>query len=236
VTLFTSARTAVPLYLGLKNNFLQVSQLMKIRESFNGLSHFAGAAVALPAVCLLLVWGGGTFLRNIALCIYGLSLVGMLTTSGIYHSVIATPAKLEILRKLDHAAIYLLIAGTYTPFCLIAFSGFWRWGMLTLIWSLALVGIAVKVFIIRAPRWVTAGVYLVMGWISLLAVREMLLRLTPVSIGWLLTGGILYTLGAIIYTTRKADFFPGVFGFHEVWHIFVLLATAAHFVAVASIL
>jgi channel protein (hemolysin III family) len=125
----------------------------------------------LPCACCL-CGVGEPLLRNIALCIYGLSLVGMLTTSGIYHSVIATPAKLEILRKLDHAAIYLLIAGTYTPFCLIAFSGFWRWGMLTLIWSLALVGIVVKVFVIRAPRWVTAGVYVLMGWLCLLAVQR----------------------------------------------------------------
>ncbi len=165
-----------------------------------------------------------------------MSLVTLFSASGIYHSVTANPRVIAILRKIDHSAIFLLIAGSYTPFCLVAFTGFWREGLLIIIWSLALAGIVFKVFIINTPRWFTAGLYVVMGWLSVFAGKEFLSRLSPDTIGWLFAGGILYTLGAVIYITKKGNFFPGVFGFHEVWHIFVLLGAAAHFVAVTKIL
>lgn len=209
---------------------------MKIREPFNGISHLVGAALALVGMVVLLVWSGGQANKVVALLVYGLSLVGLFLASGIYHSVGVNPKLNLLLRKIDHSAIYLLIAGTYTPFCLLAFTGFWKWGMLAIIWSLALIGIVVKVFVINTPRWLTAGLYLLMGWLSLTAIGEFLQRLSLPSLGWLAAGGVLYTVGAIIYITRKLDFFPGVFGFHEVWHIFVLLGAGAHFIAVASIL
>jgi hemolysin III len=210
--------------------------LLKIREPFNALSHLAGAAIALPGTYMLLVWGGTTPARFVSLLIYGASLMGMFTASGVYHAVDAEPRIIARLRKVDHSAIYLLIVGTYTPLCVIAFTGFWQWGMLTIIWSLALVGIVVKMFTIHAPRWFAAGVYLAMGWLSLIAVSEILQRLAPSTIIWLAAGGLLYTLGAVIYITKKGNFFPGVFGFHELWHVFVLLGAGAHFMAVASIL
>ena len=209
---------------------------LKIREPFNAISHFAGAAAGFLGAALLLITSGGTPVRITALAIYGLSLVALFTASGTYHAVIAPPGITTLLRKLDHSAIFLLIAGTYTPFCLLAFNGFWSSGMLVIIWSLALVGIVSKVFFIHTPRWFTAGTYVIMGWISLAGVGELRLQLLPETIGFLLGGGILYTLGAVIYITRKGDFFPGVFGFHEVWHIFVLLGAAAHFAAVVTIL
>jgi hemolysin III len=206
------------------------------RDPFSALSHLAGAAAALPGGWLLLKHGGNTPTRIIALVIYILCLVGLFSASGIYHTVIASPAAIQVLRKIDHSAIYLLIAGTYTPFCLIAFQGFWHYGLLAIIWVLAVAGIITKIFIINTPRWLTAGLYILMGWLSVSAVGEFLRRLPPQTFVWLLAGGILYTLGALIYITKKGDFFPGVFGFHEVWHVFVLLAAAAHFVAVATIL
>ena len=218
------------------NRMLEVPLILKIREPFSAISHFAGAVAALFGSCMLLVWGWSTAARGIAFLIYGLSLVILFGASGVYHGVTAKPETIEILRKIDHSAIYLLIAGTYTPFCVIAFVGFWRWGFLAIIWSLALAGIVVKVFIIKTPRWLNAGLYVVMGWLCLFATRELLLRLPPESFGWLLAGGILYTLGAVIYTTKKGDFFPGVFGFHELWHLFVLLGATAHFVAVTTLL
>lgn len=210
--------------------------MIKIREPFNALSHLAGAAAALPGIYLLLVWGGSTPARLISLLIYGVSLIGMFLASGVYHAAVGGPKIIARLRKVDHAAIYLLIAGTYTPLCVIAFTGFWQWGMLAIIWPLALAGIVVKIFMINAPRWFTASVYLAMGWLSLIAVREILERLAPLTIIWLAAGGLLYTLGAVIYITKKGNFHPGVFGFHEVWHIFVLLGAGAHFLAVVSIL
>ena len=213
-----------------------MSSNLKIREPFNAISHLLGAFAALVASCLLLFSHATTPAWTIAVIIYCFSLVVLFGASGIYHAISARPGTIEILRKLDHSAIYLLIAGTYTPFCVIAFVGFWHWGFLSIIWALALAGIMVKVFIIRTPRWLTAGLYVVMGWLSIFATQELLLRLLPVTLGWLLAGGVLYTLGAVIYITRKGDLFPGVFGFHELWHLFVLLGAAAHFLAVSTLL
>jgi hemolysin III len=142
---------------------------------------------------------------------------------------------LLILRKIDHSAIFLLIAGTYTPFCINAFDGFWKWGMLSIIWSLAAIGIIVKVFYINAPRWLNAGIYVVMGWMCVGASGQMLATLPAWVFIWLITGGVIYTLGAVVYITKIFNFKPNVFGFHEVWHIFVILAAAAHFVAVMGV-
>jgi hemolysin III len=213
-----------------------LSSNLKIREPFNAISHLIGAVSALVASALLLCNNATTPARTIAISIYCLSLVVLFGASGVYHAINAKPRTIEILRKIDHSAIYSLIAGSYTPFCVIAFVGFWRWGFLSIIWALALAGIVVKVFIIRTPRWLTAGLYVVMGWLSIFAIHELLLHLLPVTLGWLLAGGILYTLGAVIYITRKGDLFPGVFGFHEIWHLFVLLGATAHFLAVSTLL
>lgn len=210
--------------------------MRRIRDPFSAISHYAGAAAALPAAAFLLAWGGGTPERTAALAVYGASLFGLFFASGLYHTPVASPRAIERLRKLDHAAIYLLIAGTYTPFCVLAFSGFWRWGLLAIIWSLALAGVVVKLWVINAPRWVTAGVYVAMGWLGVIGLGEIVRQLTPGAIGWLTAGGVLYTAGAVVYITRRGDFFPGVFGFHEFWHLFVLAGAAAHFVAVTQIL
>lgn len=210
--------------------------MRRIRDPFSAISHYAGAAAALPAAAFLLAWGGGTPERTAALAVYGASLFGLFFASGLYHTPVASPRAIERLRKLDHAAIYLLIAGTYTPFCVLAFSGFWRWGLLAIIWSLALTGVVVKLWVINAPRWVTAGVYVAMGWLGVIGLGEIVRQLTPGAIGWLTAGGVLYTAGAVVYITRRGDFFPGVFGFHEFWHLFVLAGAAAHFVAVTQIL
>jgi hemolysin III len=207
--------------------------LKKLREPVNGLTHFFTAIAALIGLIILLIVGWGSLTKAIALSIYGLSLVLLFAASAAYHMVKARPSVLQTLRKLDHSAIYLLIAGTYTPFCVIMFDGFWKWGMLAIIWSLAVIGIVVKIFIINAPRWLNAGIYLVMGWLCFAAIGEMLRVLPPWALTWLLIGGITYTLGAVVYITKTMNFWPGKFGFHEVWHIFVILAALAHFIAIA---
>jgi len=211
-----------------------VSPAKRPREPFNSVSHLIGAALALPAAGVL-VAKADTPAKAIAFAIYGASLFFMFSASGMYHASNASPKTLVRLRKIDHSAIYLLIAGSYTPFCLIAFDGFWRWGMLAIIWGLAAAGIVIKIFIIGLPRGMTAGIYVAMGWLSLIAGREFLRALSPWTLAWLLAGGLLYSLGAVVYATKKGDFFPGRFGFHEIWHLFVLLAAAAHFVAIASL-
>lgn len=202
------------------------------REPVNSLTHWGGALFALGGLIALLVVGWGTPARLISLTIYGLSLIAMFSASATYHMVRVKEKTLEIFRKVDHAAIYFLIAGTYTPFCVNAFDGFWKWGMLGIVWSLALIGIVVKVIYIRAPRWLNAGIYILMGWLSVGAAGQFLAALPAWVLGWLIAGGVIYTLGAVVYITKIFNFKPGVFGFHEMWHIFVLLAAAAHFIAV----
>lgn len=209
--------------------------LKKLREPVNSLTHWAGAILALIGLIALLIVGWGTPAKVASLIIYGASLIFLFSASATYHMVQAKDKALEIFRKIDHAAIFCLIAGTYTPFCINAFTGFWKWGMLSIIWSLALIGIVMKVFIIRTPRWLNAGIYVIMGWMAVGASGQFLTTLPAWVLTWLIIGGVIYTLGAVVYSTKMFNFVPGIFGFHEVWHIFVLLAAAAHFVAVMGI-
>ena len=209
--------------------------LKKLREPVNSLTHWAGAVLGLVGLIALLIVGWSTPAKIISLTIYGISLIAMFSASATYHMVRVKEKALEIFRKIDHAAIYLLIAGTYTPFCVNVFTGFWKWGMLGIIWSLALIGMVVKIFVIRAPRWLNAGIYVIMGWLSIAAAGQVLAALPAWVLVWLIIGGVVYTLGAVVYTTKIFNFVPGVFGFHEVWHIFVLLAAIAHFVAVMGV-
>ena len=204
----------------------------RLRDPVSGLTHLGAAILSALGLIGLVSISWGDTARLISVLVYGISLIGLFAASAIYHMTISTPRTIEILRKVDHSAIYLLIAGTYTPFCVNAFSGFWKWGLLIIIWSLALVGVGVKVFVIRAPRWVNAGVYVLMGWLCVAAMQQMLVALPRAALIWLIIGGVTYTLGAVVYITKVMDFRPGTFGFHESWHIFVMLAAAAHFIAV----
>ncbi len=207
----------------------------KLREPVNSLTHWGGAVLALVGLIALLIVGWSTPAKIISLAIYGVSLIFLFSASATYHMVRVKDKALEIFLKIDHSAIFVLIAGTYTPFCVNAFEGFWKWGMLSIIWSLALIGILVKIFYIGAPRWLNAVIYVVMGWFSVAAAGQMLATLPVWVFTWLIIGGVIYTLGAIVYATKIFNFKPGVFGFHEVWHIFVLLAAAAHYVAVLGL-
>jgi len=209
--------------------------ISKMREPVNGLTHLAGALAAVigQIVLLTMAWSGVE--KFVSVLIYGFSLILLFASSATYHLVQAGPKTVQNLRKLDHSAIFLLIAGTYTPICMIAFTGFFRWGLLLIVWSIAIIGILVKLFYINSPRWLSAGVYVLMGWLCVSAAGQMLTALSPVALTWLIVGGAVYTLGAIVYATKIFNFIPGVFGYHEVWHIFVLAGAAAHFIAVLSI-
>jgi len=210
--------------------------LSKLREPVNGLTHLGGAIAAFFGQVALLIIGWSGTAKIIAALVYGLSLIALFSASATYHLLKSKPRVISILRKLDHSAIYLLIAGTYTPFCLLAFTGFFRWGLLAIIWTIAVIGIFLKVALGRLPRWVNASVYVVMGWLCISAIGQMTHALTPFALSWLAAGGVIYTLGAVIYTTKIFNFSPGRFGFHEVWHIFVLLGALAHYISVVSLM
>ncbi|KAF0109862.1 MAG: conserved membrane protein of unknown function [Chloroflexi bacterium] len=204
----------------------------KLRDPVSGLIHFFSAVLALAGLVFLLAASRGEALKQVSVAVYGVSLALLFSASAIYHLADPTESVLKRLRKFDHAAIYVLIAGTYTPICVNFFDGFLRWGFLALIWGIAAVGVVVKLFVINAPRWVTAGVYLVMGWMAIFVIKPMLVTVPIGGLVWMLAGGLLFTVGAVIYITKKLDFIPGVFGFHEVWHIFVTLACLCHFILI----
>jgi hemolysin III len=207
---------------------------IKLREPVNGLMHLGAAIAAGLGLVVLLIVGRDSIAKQASLLIYGAALILMFSASAAYHLVPAKPQATLVLRKLDHSAIYLLIAGTYTPICIHYFTGFWRWGVLAIIWFMASAGITVKLFVIRTPRWLTAAIYLAMGWMCLMGVKVMLATMPWGALAWLLLGGIFFSVGAIVYVAKRPNFFPGVFGFHEVWHIFVILGCLSHFILVTT--
>jgi hemolysin III len=205
-----------------------------LRDPVSGLTHLFAAVAALAGLIVLLVLGAGDPVKEISLLIYGLCLIALFSASATYHMVNGSTSLIAWLRKVDHSVIYIFIAGTYTPICLYFFDGFWKWGLLAIIWLMALTGVIVKLFVINAPRWVTAGVYLVMGWLGIIGIRQIVASMPAAAIAWLVLGGILFTVGAVIYITKKPDPWPGVFGFHEIWHIFIILACLSHYILIAT--
>lgn len=206
-----------------------------LREPFSGLSHLAGGVLAVAGLAALLATAAlaGSLERGIASGIYGGSLVALYAASALYHLLPVSEAATARLRKLDHAMIFVLIAGTYTPVCLLALEGVWRWGLLGSVWTLALGGVLLKLRRVGSYPWLTVSLYLGLGWMSVAALPALARALPVEGVVWILVGGLVYSAGAIVYAARRPDFFPGVFGHHELWHLFVLAGSACHFWAMA---
>lgn len=206
-----------------------------VREPINAFTHLLGAVISLIGTTLVLLLGKQgeplTTTAWISMIIFGLSLVLLYTTSGIYHLVQTTDKILLKLKKLDHAMIFILIAGSYTPFCLLSLEGIWKWSIITVVWSLAIIGIFLKIFWINMPRWLSTGLYIGMGWIAIFALKPLYNSLSFGGFLWLVLGGVMYTIGGIIYGLKKPNF-SEVFGFHEIFHVFVMLGSACHYWAI----
>jgi hemolysin III len=202
------------------------------REPISGLSHLAGVILSLVGLAVLLVLSWGDAWRSASFALYGVTLVLLYTASTLYHSLHVGPRWLARLKAFDHSAIYVLIAGTYTPVVLVTLrdhSPVWSWTLFGLVWGFALVGIILKLFWLYTPRWLTAGLYLALGWMALVAVMPLVQALPPGGFFWMLIGGFFYSSGAVIYALKRPDPVPGVFGFHELWHLFVLAGSISHF-------
>lgn len=208
---------------------------LRLREPFSGLSHLAGGVLAAAGLAALLAAAAaaGSVERGIAFGIYGASLVGLYAASALYHLLPVSEAATARLRKLDHAMIFVLIAGTYTPVCLLALSGLWRWGLLGTVWALALGGVLLKLRRVGVRPWLTVALYLGMGWLSVAALPVLLRALPAGALIWLAAGGLVYSAGAVVYATKRPDLLPGRFGYHELWHLFVIAGSACHFWALA---
>jgi hemolysin III len=194
----------------------------------------AGALLALVGLIVLLATAASTGRLDqlVAFGIFGFSMIGLYLASSLYHLLPLSTVGVARLRRLDHMAIFVLIAGTYTPFCLLALDGGWRWGLLALIWSLALCGVSLKLFWMGVPRWLSVALYLGMGWVAVIAAPALLRAVPAGGMAWVLAGGLTYSAGALVYGIRRPNLVPGVFGFHEIWHLFVVAGSACHYWAV----
>jgi hemolysin III len=201
---------------------------MRIREPFNGASHLFGLLLAGAGTIALLRMARGPW-ELAAFTIYGATLILLYTASTLYHTLLVPERPLRILRKLDHIAIYFLIAGTYTPVALITLQGPFGWTLLGAVWLIALTGVPFKLFFIDAPVWLSTGTYLFMGYLALVALVPLAQVVSMSGLAWLVAGGIAYTIGAVIYSCRRPDPFPGRFGHHEIWHLLVLVGSGCHF-------
>ena len=205
------------------------------REPVNGLTHFFGAIAALIGTIFLIINAyytpGSNAITILAVIVFGISMIFLYSASAIYHLTKAKASVILRLRKLDHSMIYVLIAGTYTPSLLLSLTGALKWGFFIGIWSIAIAGIIVKMFWIASPRWLNAGLYVAMGWSGMAAIVPIYNGIGKAGITWLLAGGIAYTVGAVIYATKRPLLFKG-FGFHEIFHIFVIIGSVCHYVMV----
>jgi len=201
------------------------------REPVSGFTHMAGAIFSLVGLIVLLtqsIQQGGP-MHILAFSIFGLSLILLYTASTLYHLLPLSEKGIRRLKKFDHMMIFVLIAGTYTPVCLLALEGWWRTGMLIGIWSFALGGLFLKAFWINAPRWFSTGIYLLMGWLVVVAIIPIYRALSFGGFFYLFLGGLFYSVGAIIYGLKRPNITTEHFGFHEIFHIFVMLGSLFHF-------
>jgi hemolysin III len=208
---------------------------LRVKDPVSGLSHFTGFVLALVGFAWLTLRGSSHPAMTASVAAYGASLVALYAASSAYHLIIAGERTTRVLRTFDHVAIFLLIAGTFTPVFWRAFEGTSRTVMLAGVWGVGVAGIALRVFWWRAPRALYTTLYVAMGWM-VVPRWSAVAHAIPVAAAMLVVaGGVVYTLGAVVYALRWPNPFPRVFGFHEIWHIFVLGGSALHFAAVASL-
>jgi hemolysin III len=189
--------------------------------------------LSIAGLVALLVLARGQPWQTISFAIYGTSLVLLFTASGLSHSIHCSPEREGLLDRLDYAAIFVLIAGTYTPLCLLNLRGPWGWSLFVVEWSLAIVGVCT----VLVRRWqsnrLRVLIYLMMGWLVLIAVPIVVARLPLGGVAWLIAGGVVYSLGAIVYLSNRPNLWPGRFHAHDLWHSMVLIGSACHFVVMA---
>lgn len=195
-------------------------------ERFNAITHLGGAVLALAGAVLLVVFAAlqGDAWKIVSVSVYGFTLVSLYSLSTLYHSLRGR-AKF-VLQRLDHQSIYLLIAGSYTPFCLVTLRGAWGWSLFGVVWGLALLG-GVQEFWSNKARILSVVLYVVMGWVVVVALVPLYRALGSAGVAWLVAGGLCYTLGIVFYAIDER-----VPWAHGVWHLFVVAGSAAHFVAI----
>ncbi|MDD3402921.1 MAG: hemolysin III family protein [Hespellia sp.] len=205
-----------------------------LKDPGSAITHFIGMLMAIFAAVPLLIKAaqepGRIYI--ISLTIYVISLILLYTASTSYHSFDLSERSNTILKKLDHMMIFVLIAGSYTPICLLVLGGRTGYIMLALVWGIAILGILFKAFWVFCPKWISSVLYIGMGWVCVLAFSKILNAMPPAAFGWLLAGGIIYTVGGVIYALKLPIFNTKHknFGSHEIFHLFVLSGSICHFI------
>jgi hemolysin III len=198
-----------------------------------GVTHLYAFYCATVAAALLVVLAPGGVARG-ASAVYGLGLCALFGGSALYHRWRWNPRWRPILQRIDHSTIFVFIAASYTPVCLLVLSGTVRWVVLVTVWTGALAGVALSVAWITAPRVLASACYVALGWVAVIASPQLVSALPLVPLVLIITGGVLYTVGAVVFSFQRPNPWPRVFGFHEIFHAFVVLAATAHFVALAG--
>ena len=196
-------------------------------EIFNTISHGLGLILSIPALIVLVVYANieGNIWHIVSFSIYGSSLLILYLASTLYHGA-KNPELKQKLNVFDHAAIYVLIAGTYTPFALVTLNGFWGWLIFGIVWGIALIGLVLKLFYTGRFRKISTLAYVLMGWVVIIAIKPLINNLSGDGLFWLFIGGVFYTVGAVFYLLKKLPYSHGIF------HVFVLLGSLSHFFAV----
>jgi len=211
-----------------------------LREPVNGLTHLVGAVLSVVGLIILLVIAveNRSARQIVGFAIFGASLVSMYCASAFYHSLKVSENAVAHWRRVDHMMIYILIAGSYTPICLVLLRGQLGLWLLAAVWALAALGVFQTVVWMDAPSWLATALYIGMGWIAVFIVRPLLAAAPPGFFFWLLGGGVIYTLGAVGYATKwpraKAGATPRLFGSHEIWHLCVMGGSFAHYWAMLA--
>lgn len=203
----------------------------EVKDPMSALTHFIGFLAVIPFCTVLIEKAAAeaTMLHVIGFVIFGISLLLLYGASTIYHTLCLSAEKTVLLRKVDHMMIFVLIAGTYTPVCLVTLKGIWGTALLICVWGIALFGIFMKIFWMGAPRWLSTLIYVVMGWVAAAAFVPLKAAVGWGGLGMLLAGGIAYTVGALIYGLKKPNLaILKSFGFHEIFHVFVMIGSAFH--------
>jgi hemolysin III len=206
-----------------------------LKPRLRGRIHQVAFIVSIPAG-MLLVALGSTPVARASTAVYAIALAAMLGTSASYHRYPWSPLAHKRMQRLDHSMIFLLIAGTYTPFSVLALHGAWQAAILSFVWTGAVVGIALTHLRLRGLRAVTGTLYVALGWLAIVAMPQFVRGVPLAATILLFTGGILYTAGAIVLLRRRPDPFPTVFGYHEIWHVMVTTAVLCHYVAILVLL
>lgn len=208
--------------------------IKNLREPMNGFTHFIGVILSVIATYLLINISISPYKPEqfYSFLVFGVATILLYSTSTLYHWLRLSEEGIKKLRKADHIMIFISIASSYTPICILVLRSTLGWSLLILVWLVALGGSTIKIFWMNAPRWLSTFIYLLMGWLVVLVIYPLIQALQTEALLWLILEAAFYTIGAVIYALKKPNPYPGILGFHEIFHLFVLLGGFSHFILV----